>query len=334
MLFCLSTIDEFNDNRDVFEDALSRWNDEDAVNDGNIVPFWGNDAFALVISVGVDNDNGGSDNTVPDTDARAWVAEDDNGNGAGDAAVDDTNSVVVGFGNADAGADVDADAGTDADADGDANPDAGDAVAANNADADDITDSAASDGDSGAGDDLNNAEADGCVPNDVDVVARDSFNVVDDASDITANDAEADDSGPNDAENDEGDGSNEVCTGAGDTPNDDDDVADTAPDADEVGSDELHNTRLISGEVIAAGNTEVALIPSDLTATFVLGTVLRLFVDVIKFVMVLFGDIVRFFKIYSIPLHSILWTTNTFPTGQTKFATVSSGNTVSLTATN
>ena len=58
----------------------------------------------------------------------------------------------------------------------------------------------------------------------------------------------------------------------------------------------------------------------------------RLFVDVVKNALVLLDDKVRFFKIYSIPLHSRLWITNTSPTGQTKLANVFSGNSVSLTA--
>ena len=57
----------------------------------------------------------------------------------------------------------------------------------------------------------------------------------------------------------------------------------------------------------------------------------RLFVDAVKFALVLLGDIVRFFKIYSVPLHSRLWITNTSPTGQTKLANAFSGNSVSLT---
>ena len=58
----------------------------------------------------------------------------------------------------------------------------------------------------------------------------------------------------------------------------------------------------------------------------------RLLVDVVRISLMLLGDIVRFFKIYSIPLHSALWITNTSPTGQIKLANVFSGNSVSLTA--
>lgn len=58
----------------------------------------------------------------------------------------------------------------------------------------------------------------------------------------------------------------------------------------------------------------------------------RLLIDAVRNSLVLLGDIVRFFKIYSIPLHSALWITNTSPTGQRKLATVFSGNSDSLTA--
>ena len=64
----------------------------------------------------------------------------------------------------------------------------------------------------------------------------------------------------------------------------------------------------------------------------VCSTMLRFVVVAVKCGMVLYGDIVRLFKIYSTPRHSSLWTTNTFPTGQVKRAIVSSGRTLSLTA--
>ena len=58
----------------------------------------------------------------------------------------------------------------------------------------------------------------------------------------------------------------------------------------------------------------------------------RLFVDAVESALVWLGDIVRFFKIYSTPLHWRWWTTNTSPTGQRKLTAVFSGNSVSFTA--
>ncbi len=312
-------IEEFNDDSDTLEGTAVRWNDDDIDNDGNIVSFWGSNKDDTVAfgggdvsgDIGCDASGGGTDNDVDD-DKVGDAADDDNNTGAedaddggvGDAAPNDADNVDAGDGCGDAAAnDVDAAAACDADSgacDADvgapADVDNDDAFSdANGAEAGVVVAANDAASDDGAPDDADDA------PNEAEADAVDTAaanNVVDSACGVAPKDADV---------------------GAGDTSNDDDDPGDTAAGNDADATDELDDIG-----VIAMGNR----------VAFVWSTVLKLLGDALVSGMVLWLDgaiIVRFFKIYSTPCHSSLWITNTFPTGQVKLATVSSGIKVSLT---
>lgn len=358
--------EESNDDSDTEEDTGLRWNNDEAV-----VSLWGNnnsdtddcggsgdnagrsDAGAAVTANDSDDGNGAGDADA-DGDNGACDAAASDFDDAGDATANAADSSASdGAHDTEAGASDDVnDAGSSA---ADADSDAGDV--ANDADVGDVGDvgsDARNDADAGAGDATNDAKRDTGDP----------------ANDADACDAESDPRIEADAA--DGDATNDAKGDNRDAPNGcDDNCGDTAPNDTDADIEEVDNnmTWFSLGEVSVVGSKVVGLAASVSTTNclddawipdvwsclgevtsvsnavlfvslkrvveilkFVWCTMLRLFVDAVKNGLVLLGDIARLFKIYSIPLHSSLWITNTFPTGQTKLANVFSGNSVSLTA--
>ena len=264
--------------------------------------------------------------------------------GVGDATANDADSRA---GDGADGADFDA-------GDADNNSDL-DAIVS---DSDDVGDAIANDADPSAGDGADGADFDaGDVANDAGV-GTGSVNVFDDSdSDLYGC-----------AGNTEGDTGD--ATKESDDDDDDDDRSATSPndgDADTAKLDNMMTCLGLGEEFSVVGNKVSRLVANDSATNCIddarttdvgcwLGVVssvcitvllvsltcvaeilmfvryARLFVAAVRNSLVLLGDMVRFFKIYSIPLHSALWITNTSPAGQINLATVFSGNSVSLTA--
>jgi len=326
--------EEFNDDCNTEENTILGWKNDEAVIEDDVVSFWGNDISGT-------DDCGGSDDNAGRSDAGAAVTVNDLDDDLGHTVTNDT------------GTDTD-------DADADDNNSDFDAIAS---DSDDVGDATTEDADLSTGDGANDADFDaGDVANDPSVgignVANDA-----DVFDDSGSDAEAD--AANDAKGDTGDAANE-----GDDDDDDNDRGASSSDdadADTTKLDNIATWLSLGEEVTVVGNKVPGLVTSDSATKCIdsawipdvwswLGVVTpastavlllsltcvaeiltfvwyaRLFVDAVKNALVLWDDIVRFFKIYSIPLHSRLWITNTSPTGQTKLAYVFSGNSVSLTA--
>lgn len=342
--------EESNDDSDTEEDTGLRWNNDEAV-----VSLWGNNNSDT-------DDCGGSGDNAGRSDAGAAVTanDSDDGNGAGDAAASDFDDAGDATANAADSSASDGAHDTEAGASDDVN-DAGSSAADADSDAGDV----ANDADVG---DVGNVGSD--ARNDADAGAGDATNDAKRDTGDPANDAESDPRIEADAA--DGDATNDAKGDNRDAPNGcDDNCGDTAPNDTDADIEEVDNnmTWFSLGEVSVVGSKVVGLAASVSTTNclddawipdvwsclgevtsvsnavlfvslkrvveilkFVWCTMLRLFVDAVKNGLVLLGDIVRLFKIYSIPLHSSLWITNTFPTGQTKLANVFSGNSVSLTA--